>query len=67
MMRRTFFMKDCKLWHGQESTGRRHSFQEAMIQLVVPISEHKDILHAFHELSHFGFDKSYQAVSRVYF
>jgi len=67
MMRRTFFMKDCKLWHRQESTGRRHSFQEAMIQLVVPISEHKDILHAFHELSHFGFDKSYQAVSRVYF
>jgi len=62
-----FFMKDRKLWHPQELTGRRHSFQEAIIQLVVPISERKDILHAFHGLSHFSFDKSYQAVSRVYF
>jgi len=60
-------MKDGKLWHHQESTGRRHSFQEAMIQLVVPISERKDILHAFHKLNHLGFDKSYQAVSRMYF
>jgi len=34
-----FFMKDGKLWHRQELTGRRHSFQEAMIQLVVPVSE----------------------------
>jgi len=62
-----FFMRDRKLWHRQESTGRRHSFQEAMIQLVVLISERKDILNVFHGLIHLGFDKSYQAVSRVYF
>jgi len=41
-----FFMKDGKLWHRHQSTGRRHSFQEAMIQLVVPVFERKDILHA---------------------
>jgi len=62
-----FFMKDGKLWHRQESTGRRQNFQKAMIQLVVPVSERKDILHAFHTLSHLGFDKTYQAVTRVYF
>jgi len=33
-----FFMKNGKLWNRQESTGRRHSFQEAMILLVVPVS-----------------------------
>jgi len=35
--------------------------------LVVPVSERKDVLHAFHELSHLGFDNSYLAVSQVYF
>jgi len=62
-----FFMKDGKLLHRLESTGKRHSFHEAMIQLVVPVSERKDVLHAFHSLSHVGFDKTYLAVSRVYF
>jgi len=52
-----FYMKDDKLWHRQESTVRRQSFQEAMIQFVVPVSEHKDILHGFHGLCHMGFDK----------
>jgi len=50
-----FFMKDGKLWHSQESTGRKHSFQEAIIQLVVPVSERKDVLYAFQGLSHLGF------------
>jgi len=54
-----FVMKDGKLWHRQESTGKRHSFQEAMIQLVLPVSERKDILHAIHGLSHLGFDETY--------
>jgi len=62
-----FFMKEGKLWHRQEWTGRRQNFQEAMIQLVVPLSERKDVLHAFQKLSHSGFDKCYQAVTRVYF
>jgi len=53
-----FFMKDGKLWHGQELTGRRQSFREAMIQLVVPVFERKDILHGFHSLGHLGFDKN---------
>jgi len=62
-----FFMKDRKLWHRQTSTGRRHSFQDTMIQLVVFISERKDVLHGLHGLSHLGFNKTYEAVSRVYF
>jgi len=60
-------MRDKQLWHKQQSTRKRKTFQEEIIQLVVPKSERKDILRGFHTLGHTGFDKTYMAVSRVYF
>jgi len=62
-------MKGGMLWHRQESTGRRQTFQDQMYQVVVPTTERYDIMHGFHTkaLAHSGFDKTYLAVSRVYF
>jgi len=62
-----FFMKDGKLWHRQESNGRRQNFEVAMIQLVVPVSQRNDVMNSIHWLGHLGFDKCYLAVARAYF
>jgi len=43
------------------------TFQEEIIQLVVPKSEREDIMREFHTLGYTGFDQSYMAISRVYF
>jgi len=62
-----YYMKGGMLWHRQESTGRRQTFQEQKDQVVVPTTERYDIMHGFHTkaLAHCGFDKMYLAVSRV--
>jgi len=52
-----FFMKDCKLWHRQESTGRRQKIEKGMVQLVVPVSERNDVVNSMHGLGHLGFNK----------
>jgi len=64
-----YFMKDGKLWINRKVRGKRQTFQEEIIQIVVPISERNGIMHGYHtnSLAHYGFDKTYIAVSRVYF
>jgi len=57
-----FFMREKQLWHKQQSTRKRKTFQEEIFQLVVPKSERGDIRQGFHTLGHTGFDKTYMAI-----
>jgi len=59
-----FFMKEGKLCHRQQSTGRQKPLQEVMAQLVVPISECKKVVNEFRRLALLGFDKCCLAVSK---
>jgi len=58
-------MKDNKLWHRQQITRRLCTFQEDIVQLVVPKSERADIINVYHSVSlaHSRFLKTYKAVT----